>query len=96
MRPSFGGRRFQPARENVHDPDDFRDYRHGSAAPSWPAKRTPLHRSDPSQRERRERYATAVARAEFGRFYWNGKRRGELEAAMKPRRKPARSDGKTR
>jgi hypothetical protein len=80
----------------VHDPDDLRDYRHGSAASSWQPRETPLRRPDPSERERREQYAAAIARAEFGRFYWNGKHRGELEAALKRRRKPARSNGKTR
>jgi len=80
----------------VHEQDDLRDYRHGSAAPSWQPRATPLRRPDPSDRERRERYAAAIARAEFGRFYWNGKRRDELEAALKRRRKQARSHGKSR
>jgi hypothetical protein len=80
----------------VHDPDDLRDYRHGSAAPSWRPKATRLRRPDPSDRERRQRYAAAVARAELGRFYWDGRRQGELAAALKRRRKSARSNGKTR
>ena len=40
-----------------------------------------------SEKRRRERFAEAVARAELGRFYWSGKRDGELKAALKRRRK---------
>jgi hypothetical protein len=40
------------------------------------------------EQERRERYAEAIARAELGRFYWDGERDGELKASMK--RKPKR------
>ena len=80
----------------MHEQDDLRDYRHGSAAPSWQPRETPRPRLGPSEEERREQYAEAIARAEFGRFYWNGKRRGELEAAMKRRRRQHPSNGKSR
>ena len=80
----------------MHEQDDLRDYRHGSAAPSWQPRETPLRRPDPSEEDRREQYAEAIARAEFGRFYWNGKRRDELEAAMKRRRKQHPTNGKAR
>jgi hypothetical protein len=80
----------------VHDKDDLRDYRHGSAAPSWQPRETPLRRPGPSEEERREQYAEAIARAEFGRFYWNGKRRDVLAAATKRRGKQAPSNGKSR
>jgi hypothetical protein len=38
-------------------------------------------------------FAAGIARAEFGRFYWNGTLDGQLKAAMT--RRPKR-DGKTR
>jgi hypothetical protein len=40
----------------------------------------------PDEAERRARFAEAIARAEFGRFYRNG--RGERDAGAKRRRKP--------
>ena len=43
-------------------------------------------RREVEEQERRRRYAEAVARAELGRFYWNGERDGELKAAIKRRR----------
>jgi hypothetical protein len=74
----------------VHDKDDLRDYRHGSAAPSWQPRETPLRRPGPSEEERREQYAEAIARAEFGRFYWNARLADQLAAAMKRPPKPDR------
>jgi hypothetical protein len=42
--------------------------------------------------KQRAQFATGMARAEFGRFYWNGKLDGQLRAAMerRSRRKPER------
>jgi hypothetical protein len=96
MRPSFGGRRFKPTRENVHETDDLREYRHGRAVSPWWPKPRALRRRERSEGERRERYAEAVARAELGRFYWDARRDGELKAALKRRRKQRPGNGKAR
>jgi hypothetical protein len=80
----------------VHEKDDLRDYRHGSAASTRQSKATSLRRPDPSEEQRRERYAEAIARAEFGRFYWNEKRRRDLDVAMRRRRQQRPSNGKSR
>jgi len=87
MRPSSGGRRFEPTRENVQKQDDFREYRCGRAGPSWQPKPAPAQRRDRSDEERRAQYAMQVARLEFGRFYWDGKRDTELKAAVSRGRK---------
>jgi hypothetical protein len=58
----------------------------GAAADSRPA------RPEPEPRPRAD-FAVGIARAEFGRFYWNGTLDGQLKAAMT--RRPKR-DGKTR
>ena len=43
-------------------------------------------------------FAAGIARAEFGRFYWNERLDGQLKAAMTRRAKPDvnKRDGKTR
>jgi hypothetical protein len=78
----------------VHDPDDLRRYRHASATPPSPLERTPVGRPGSTDDKRRAQFATQVARAEFGRFYWNGRLAGQLQAAMK--RKPRRKGKKPR
>jgi hypothetical protein len=87
VRPPLGGRRLEPTRENMHDRDDFREYRRGRATPSWQPKPWLPRRPDRSDTERRAQYAMQVARFEFGRFYWDDKRDAELKAAMRQRRK---------
>jgi hypothetical protein len=68
----------------VHDPDDLRDYPlfvELAARRRGAKERNAAAAAGRKRGERREQYAEAIARAEFGRFYWNGKRRGELGAA---------------
>ena len=58
--------------------------------------------SKPVQPERKPRagadFAAGIARAEFGRFYWNEARDGQLKAAMtrRPSTDGNKRDGKTR
>jgi hypothetical protein len=69
----------------VHDNNDFRDYRRGRAMQCWLPKPKPSRRQELTDERRRERYATAIARAEFGRFYWNGAGIDEFHVAKKKR-----------
>jgi hypothetical protein len=57
---------------------------HGPAAPGQ--KATPA-----KKRANDGRFAAAVARQEFGRFYWNGKLAGHLAKTMKERPAKRRS-----
>ena len=41
-----------------------------------------------SDDKRRERFARAIARSEFGRFYWDERREAELRATRHGRKKP--------
>jgi hypothetical protein len=61
----------------------------GVAAGSQPAQPKPKPRAG---------FAAGIARAEFGRFYWNETLDGQLKAAMTRRPKPDvnKRDGKTR
>ncbi len=66
--------------------------------PNGPAAADPK----PAQPERKPRggadFAAGIARAEFGRFYWNETLDGQLKAAMtrRPKRDGNKRDGKTR
>ena len=51
-----------------------------------PQPRAPQPARQPDEAGRRARFAEAIARAEFGRFYRNG--RGDRDAGAKRRRKP--------
>jgi hypothetical protein len=57
------------------------------AEPRDPAKSTKDGRR-PQRPDEKTRFARAMARAEFGRFYWNDESEQALRAAMK--RKPKR------
>jgi hypothetical protein len=78
----------------VHDPTKLRDYRRGRAVPTWQPKPPQMHRREAGDEGRREQYAEGIARAEFGRFYWNGTLDGELAAAMKRRKRNGSKNNK--
>jgi hypothetical protein len=77
---------------------------------AWRAEKTtpaekpngPAADSTPAQPERKAivgaDFAAGIARAEFGRFYWNERLDGQLKAAMtrRPRRDGNKRGGKTR
>ncbi len=67
-------------------PDDLKnpEYRKGRHCPVEVMTRQPVRRRPPKDIERRAQFAIQAARAEFGRFYWNGEldRRMERELAM--------------
>lgn len=53
--------------------DDLKnpEYRKGRVKREPASKPEPVRRPPPTEAERRARFATQTARAEFGRFYWN-------------------------
>jgi hypothetical protein len=72
-------------------------WRAEKAGPIETANGRAVAASTPSQRDRRSTggssFAEGIARAEFGRFYWNAK----LERALRTARRPEpRRDGKKR
>ena len=73
------------------DIDDLKnpEYRKGRRNPVNPNKAGPIRRPPLSEDERCARYAMQVARAVFGRFYWNDTlaRRMERELDKARRRK---------
>jgi hypothetical protein len=77
----------------MHEDNDFREHRHGSPAPSWPAKPALVRRQEPTEAGRRAHYAKALARAAFGRFFWDDQlaRRMEKEMDRSHRLKKERS-----
>jgi hypothetical protein len=99
-RPPSGGRWLKPTRQKVHI-DDLKnpEYRKGRRSPAKPTKAEPVRRQIPTDEERRARFAVQAARAEFGRFYWNGEldrrlmrelqksRQRQREGAAKARRR---------
>jgi hypothetical protein len=76
--------------------DDLKnpEYRKGRRKPAGERKPEPLRRPAPTADELRARFATQAARAEFGRFYWNGElgRRVERELEQSRRRKREAAD----
>jgi hypothetical protein len=55
--------------------------------------RRPSANKPPTREKRREArrdFATAIAKAEFGRFYWSGDQERALRAAVAKRAKPTR------
>jgi hypothetical protein len=66
----------------VHDSSDYRGYRRGRAVQWWQPKPRSSQRREVTAERRRERYAIAIARAEFGRFYWSDERDSEFKAAI--------------
>ena len=63
------------------------DYRRGRRRPVETRKREPVRRPDPSEAERRARFAIQAARAEFGRFYWNDELRRRTERELENSRR---------
>ncbi len=59
----------------------------GSGRSQHPKQLTRQHQKQPDDK-RREQFARAIARSEFGRFYWDDRRETELKAARKRRKKP--------
>jgi hypothetical protein len=71
-----GGRRpaivdFERREKQAHQNDEARDYRHGSPVPSWSAKRASVRLQELTEAGRRAQYAKGLARAAFGRFFWD-------------------------
>jgi hypothetical protein len=80
--------------EKVHIDDPKNpEYRKGRRKPVQERKSEPLRRAVLAEEDRRARFATQTARAEFGRFYWNhelGRRMGkELEKSRRLKREAA-------
>jgi hypothetical protein len=72
----------------VH-PDDLKnpEYRQGRRRSAQQSKRGPVRRPPPSEIERRLQFAIQTARAEFGRFYWNGELGRRMERELKESRR---------
>jgi hypothetical protein len=75
----------------VH-PDDLKnpEYRKGRYRPFQPDKRQPVGRPPPTEDARRARFAGQTARAQFGRFYWNGGLARRMERELKETRRRKR------
>ncbi len=77
------------------DIDDLKnpEYRKGRHKPAQQGKAEPLRPAALTEEDRRARFATQTARAEFGRFYWShelGRRmRRELEKSRRLKREAA-------
>jgi hypothetical protein len=95
-RPPLGGRWLEPTREEVHI-DDLKNpaYRKGRRNLAPAEKPEPL-RPPPTTDERRSRYATQVARAEFGRFYWNDELGRRMERELERSRRLLREGAQKR
>jgi hypothetical protein len=68
---------------------DLREYRHACAVPSWQPK---IRRQPQARAEQRAQYAARLARAEFGRFYWNGELSRRMRIALQRRPKQNRDE----
>jgi hypothetical protein len=81
----------------VH-PDDLKnpEYRKGRYRPHQPAKRQPVRRPPPTDKARRAQFAAQTARAEFGRFYWNGELGRRMQRELKESRRLIRQANATR
>ena len=69
--------------------DDLKnpEYRKGRRHPVAPGKAERVHRPPLSDEGRRAKFAEQTARAEFGRFYWNGKLGERMKRELKVSRK---------
>jgi hypothetical protein len=82
--------------------DDLKnpDYRRGRRQPAQQRKAETQRRPSLTDEALRAQYATKIARAEFGRFYWNdelGRRmERELAASRRHRREAAELAGQRR
>jgi hypothetical protein len=78
--------------------DDLKnpEYRKGRRSPAPSAKPEPVRRPDVAEAERRARFAIQTARAEFGRFYWNGELRRRMERELEKSRRLRREAEKAR
>jgi hypothetical protein len=96
-RPPAGGRWLKPTREKVHI-DDLKnpEYRKGRRNATPASKSEPVRRPAPSEEERRARFAVQAARAEFGRFYWNGELGRRMERELEKSRRLARETEQAR
>jgi hypothetical protein len=92
-----GSRYFEPTREKVH-PDDLKnpDYRKGRYRPFQPGERRSVRRPPPTDYARRAQFAAQTARAEFGRFYWNGEMGRRMAHELKVSRRQKREAEKAR
>jgi len=81
----------------VH-PDDLTnpEYRKGRCRPCQAGKREPVRRPPPTEDARRARFAVQTARAEFGRFYWNGELAKRMERELKQARRHRRETEQAR
>jgi hypothetical protein len=70
--------------------DDDSSHRAGPAKPAPTTRSGPVAGPKERKPDGRARFASEIAGAEFGRFYWNDRLDRQLRAAMqrKPRRKP--------
>jgi hypothetical protein len=82
-RPPTGGRWLEPTREKVHI-DDLKnpEYRKGRRQRPQERKAEPLRRPSLTDEALRARYAAKIARAEFGRFYWNDQLRHSVQREL--------------
>jgi hypothetical protein len=69
--------------------DDLKnpEYRKGRRHPVTPGKSEPTRRPPLSEQGRRAKFAVQTARAEFGRFYWNGDLSQRMHRELKDSRK---------
>jgi hypothetical protein len=83
-RPPSGGRWLEPTREKVHI-DDLKnpEYRKGRRQRPQERKAEPLRQPEEALRAQ---YAAKIARAEFGRFYWNDQLRRRMERELQASR----------
>ena len=70
-------------------PDDLKnpEYREGRYRPRQPGKRDSVRRLPPTEEARRAQFANQTARAEFGRFYWNGELGRRMQRELKESRR---------
>ena len=73
-------------------PDDLKntEYRQGRVTPAPTDKREPVRRPALTEQARRAQFAVQTARAEFGRFYWNGELGRRMERELKKSRQLVR------
>jgi hypothetical protein len=90
-RPPAGGRWLEPTREKVHI-DDLKnpEYRKGRRQRPQERKAEPLRRPRLTDEALRAQYAAQIARAEFGRFYWNDDLRRRMERELEASRRRQR------
>ena len=87
-RPPSGGRWLEPTRQRVQI-DDLKnpEYRKGRRQPQQQRKAEPQRPPSRTEDALRAQYAAKVARAEFGRFYWNDELRRRMERELQSSRR---------